>query len=196
MNLLCGKWWSLRYSPGQSNPCDCVVMLYVGEGLKENNCIGSAVFQLSVMFPTSHKQIGPFWCWLQGGWFCVCSRTLWVSPTNSPVRLGVSQLQPLKVFTARVFNALFPHAETLGSMVYLVPHFFLLVYSHVNVGLPGPPAAPSPICSSSHCLATDPLCPSCQFPPLLPVCVRVSLTLRLLDFHENDFLAVLVVLCF
>ena len=25
-----------------------------------------------------------------GGWACVHSRTLWVSPVNSPVRLGVS----------------------------------------------------------------------------------------------------------
>ena len=25
-----------------------------------------------------------------GGWFCVHSRTLWVSPMTSPVRLGVS----------------------------------------------------------------------------------------------------------
>ena len=44
--------------------------------------------QLSVTSAT-HKQIGPFWCWFPGGWVCVCVRTLWVSPMNSPVSLGV-----------------------------------------------------------------------------------------------------------
>ena len=44
----------------------------------------------SVASLATHKQIGPFWCWFSGHWVCVHSRTLWVSPTNSPLRLGVS----------------------------------------------------------------------------------------------------------
>ena len=40
--------------------------------------------------PTTHKWIGPFWCWFLGGWICERSRTPWVPPADSPVRLGVS----------------------------------------------------------------------------------------------------------
>ena len=88
--LLRSKGLSLRCSPGQGNPHCCIVMLYVKEGPRGNNATCLALCQLSVTSPTTHKQIGPFWCWFPGGWVCVCSRTLWVSPTNSPMRLGVS----------------------------------------------------------------------------------------------------------
>ena len=59
-------------------------------GPRGNNATCWALIGLSVTSPTTHKQIGPFWCWVPGGWVCVCSRTLWVSPTNSSMRLGVS----------------------------------------------------------------------------------------------------------
>ena len=39
-----------------------------------------------------------------GRWACVCSRLLWVSPTNSPVRLGFSPAAastPMGVFNQR-----------------------------------------------------------------------------------------------
>ena len=38
----------------------------------------------------THNQIGPLWCWFPSGWACAHSRPQWVSPTTSPVRLGVS----------------------------------------------------------------------------------------------------------
>ena len=72
----------------------------------------------------------------------MCSRTLWVSPTNSSVRLGVSPAAASNangVFNLR-FEALFPQAGALGCLVYLAPQLFLPVYLHVNVGLPAPPA--------------------------------------------------------
>ena len=50
---------------------------------------------------------------------CVCSRPLWVSPRNSPVRLGVSPAAastPAGVFN-QWFEALFPGAGTLGCAV-------------------------------------------------------------------------------
>ena len=40
-------------------------------------------------FQAIDKQSGLFWCWFLGRWACVHSETLWVSPINSPVRLGV-----------------------------------------------------------------------------------------------------------
>ena len=51
--------------------------------------LGLALGWLSVTSSTTHKQIWPFWCWFPGEWACVHSRALWVSPTNSAVRLGI-----------------------------------------------------------------------------------------------------------
>ena len=48
-----------------------------------------ALCWLSVISPSTHKQIGPFVCCFLGGWVCVCSRTLWFSLVSSPVMLGV-----------------------------------------------------------------------------------------------------------
>ena len=79
-----------------------------------------------------------------GGWVCVHSRPLWVSPRNSPVRLGVSPAASTpQVFSIRGFEALFPCTGTLGYPGCLAPQF-LLVYLHANVGLPCLPAAASP----------------------------------------------------
>ena len=78
-----------------------------------------------------------------GGWVCVHSRPLWVSPANSPVRLGVSPAAaspPTGVFSQR-FEALIPRAGALGCEVCLAPQLFFSVYLCANVGLSGPPAA-------------------------------------------------------
>ena len=64
------------------------------------------------------------------------SRTLWVSPRNSPLRLGVSPAAistPIGVFTQR-FEALFLHDGALGCMVCFAPPPFLPVYLCMNVG--------------------------------------------------------------
>ena len=76
-------------------------------------------------------------------WVGLCpSRTLWVSPTNSPVRLGVSPAAappPTGVFSQR-FEVLFLHTGALGCVVCLVPQLFLPVYLQANVGPPSLPA--------------------------------------------------------
>ena len=56
---------------------------------KKNKTACLALTLFSVTSPTGHKWIAPFLCWFLGGWVRVHYRTLWVSPTNSPVRLGV-----------------------------------------------------------------------------------------------------------
>ena len=117
----------------------------LGRGLRENSPACSALCWFSVTSPTTHNQIGHFWSWFSGGWVCVRSRTLWVSPVNSPVRLGVSPTAastPTGVFNKR-FEALFPCAGTLGCVVCLAPQLFLPVYLHMNVGLLGLSAASS-----------------------------------------------------
>ena len=71
----------------------------------------------------THNQNGPLWCWLPSGWACAHSRPLWVSPTTSPVRLGVSPAAaptPMGAFNQRS-EALFPCAGALGYAVCFTP---------------------------------------------------------------------------
>ena len=72
-----------------------------GRGLIGRNGTCSTLCQFSVIPSTTHNQIGPFWCCFPSEWVCVCSRPLWVSPKNSPVRLGVS---PAATPTPQVFS--------------------------------------------------------------------------------------------
>ena len=132
-----------------------------GRGPRGNNATCSALCRRSVTSPTTHNQIGSFWCWFPGGWVCVHSRTLWVSPTNSLVRLEISPTAtspPTGVFN-QWFEALFLRAGTLACEVCLAPQLFLLVYLHANVGPPAPPAAP--LLRVLSTLAAS-LCPSYQ----------------------------------
>ena len=111
-----------------------------GRGLNGNSSVYSALCRFSVTSPTTHNQIGPFWCLFLSGWACVHSRTLWVFPTNSPMRLGVSPAAystPTGVFNQR-FEALFPGTGTLGCCICHAPQFVLPVYLHANVGPPSP----------------------------------------------------------
>ena len=83
-----------------------------GRGSGGNNATCSTLCRFSVTSPTTHKQIGPFWCWFLGRWACVGSRTLWVSPTNSPVKLGVfpaASSTPIGVFSQRLWGFISPH---------------------------------------------------------------------------------------
>ena len=101
----------------------CAVMLYVGEGLRESNGSRSTLHQISIFHSATHNQTGPLWCWFPSGWACAHSRPLWVSPTTSPLRLGVSPAAaptPTGIFNQR-FEALFPHAGALGCVVCFTP---------------------------------------------------------------------------
>ena len=101
----------------------CSVTLYVGEGPRGSNGARFSLFWISIFHSHTHNQTGPLWCWLTSGWACACSRPPWVSPTTSPVRLGVSPAAaptPMGVFNQR-FEALFPCAGALGYKVCLAP---------------------------------------------------------------------------
>ena len=107
--------------PGQGNAGCCAVTLYVGEGLRGSNGAYSTLHRISVTPSATHNQTGPLWCWFPSGWACAHSRPLWVSPTSSPVRLGVSPPAaptPMGVFNQR-FEASFPRARALVCLVYL-----------------------------------------------------------------------------
>ena len=95
------------------------MILYVGEWLRGSNGSPSTLHRVSATPLASHNQIGPLWCWFPSRWACAHSRPLWVSPTTSPVRLGVSPAAaptPTCIFNQR-FEALFPHAGALGYAV-------------------------------------------------------------------------------
>ena len=111
--------------------------LYVGEGLRGSNGAHSTLERISVTPCATHNQIGPLWCWFPSGWACAHSRPLWVSPTTSPVRLGVSPAAaptPTGTFNQR--------SEALFSIRGLDPWVtgllrsppFVLVYLCANVG--------------------------------------------------------------
>ena len=117
------KGQSLRCSPGRGNAGRCAVTLYVGAGPSGNNGARLTVLRLSIFHSATHNQTGPLWCWFPSKWACAHSRPLWVSPTTSPVRLGVSPAAaptPMGVFNQR-FEALFPRAGALGCVVCFAP---------------------------------------------------------------------------
>ena len=102
--------------------------------------------QISVTPSATHNQIGPLWCSFPSGWACAHSRPLWVSPTTSPVRLGVSPAAaptPLDSFTQRS-EALFPSAGALGYVVCFAPCSFVPVYLCESVGPWGLPVVSLP----------------------------------------------------
>ena len=118
------------------------MMLYVVEGPRGSNGAPSTLWQTSVTPSATHNQTGPLWCWFPSEWSYACSRLLWVSPTTSPLRLGISPAATsthTSVFN-QSFEALFPWAGALGRVVCFAPSPFLPVYLCANVGPQGLPA--------------------------------------------------------
>ena len=98
-------------------------MLYVGEGPRGSNGARSTLHRISITPSATHNQTGPLWCWFPSGWACARPSSMWVSPTTSPVRLGVSPAAaptPTGAFNQR-FEALFPRAGALGYAVCFAP---------------------------------------------------------------------------
>ena len=98
-------------------------MLYVGERPRGSNGTRSTLHRTSVTHSATHNQIGPLWCWFLSGLACAHSRPLWVSPTTSPVMLGVSPdaaPTPTGVFNQRS-EALFSCTGALGCSVCFAP---------------------------------------------------------------------------
>ena len=105
------KGRSLRCSPGRGNAGPCAVTLYVGEGPSGSNGARLTLLRLSIFHSDTHNQTGPLWCWFPSRWACAHSRPLWVSPTTSPVRLGVSPAAAPGVLSIRGLRLCFPELE-------------------------------------------------------------------------------------
>ena len=150
-----------------------------GRGPRRTNAACSALCGFSVTSPTTHNQIAPFWCWFLRGWACVRSRTLWVSPTNSPEDGSFSSccLNPHSVFNQR-FETLSPQAGAQGCWSILLPNcssqfIYMGMWDCQVLQLP-------PCCESSL--------PSCLSLPLLLAWMNVSsLTPWLSDVHTVRF---------
>ena len=122
-----------------------------GRGQRGNNAtyLALAHFQLLPLLPTSNlgpSSVDSWVCgfvYILGPCWSIQGTLLWgwefLLPPQAP-----------QVFSVRGFEALFPHAGTLGCVVCLASQLILPVYLHANVGLPVPPAATSPTSSSSH----------------------------------------------
>ena len=83
---------------------------------REGTIALASLHWISVTHCASHNHIGTLRCRFPSGLACAHSRPLWVSPTTSPVRLGVSPAAtptPTGVFNQR-FEALFPPCWSLG----------------------------------------------------------------------------------
>ena len=148
MRLLCSKGQSLTYSPGWGNQRHCVVALYVGEGSERDQGCLPDFQQLSVTSSTTHKWIGPFWCWFLHGWFCVHSNTLWVSLMDSSVSLRVSPGTTTPTdFCSQRFWSFIPPCWILG----------LRGMSHCS-GVP--PGLPTSKCGTTSSTSHHLTCPS------------------------------------
>ena len=196
------KGRSLNCSLGQGNAGCCTVMQYVGEGPRGSNGAHSTLHWISVTPSATHNQIGPLLCWFPSGWACAHSQPLWVSPTTSPVRLGLSPAAaptPTGVFNQR-FEALFPQAGALGCVVCFAP-CRLSGLAARKCGATGSasgrtafPVRPTLHQSRSRHGHASPLRPGCPSPPLLLVWVNVYfLSPWCRTSLPFDFLSILVI---
>ena len=136
-------------------------MLYVGAGPRGSNGARFTLLWISVFHSTTHNQTGPLWCWFPSGWACAHSRPLWVSPTTSPVSLGVS---PAAASTPTAFSIkgsrlYFPELEPWFARSASLPAV-CPVYLRMNVGPRG----------ATHCSACPALRHSESGPLGLSVC--------------------------
>ena len=179
-------------------PCDAV---RGGGAERESNGARCTLCRISVTPSTPHNQIGPLWCWSPSGWACARSRLLWVSPRNSPVRLGFLLLLPqsTQVFSIRGLRLYFPELEPWAARSASLPAVFPVYLRECGAagsasGQTACPVHPTLHQSQSHRGITSPLCPGCPAPPLLPVWMNVYfLSPWCQTSSPFDFLSVLVV---
>ena len=126
--------------------------LYVGEGLSGSNGARFTLLGFQSFTPLPTIKLGPSGAGSRVGGPVHTLGSPWVSPTTSPVRLGVSPAAaptPTGAFNQR-FEALSPHAGALGCAVCFAPS------------------------RSSHTLPVSvPPRPCKSSPPLLPVWMNV-----------------------
>ena len=142
-------------------------------------------FPLLLSLPT--RRLFPFRGWFPGEWVCVCSRIPWISPTDSPVRLGVSPTAtiPTGSYSQGFWGFISLHWNPALRSLSCSPVVPPCLSTYKCKSRPPASASPTPVW---HYIATCSFCPSCLSPPLLPVWMNDScLTPWLSDFHEVWF---------
>ena len=143
------KGRSLRCSPGRGNAGCCAVTVYMGEGPSGSNGTRLTLLRISIFHSDTHNQTGPLWCWFPSKWACAHSRPLWVSPTTSPVRLGVSPAAaptPRGAFNQRFEAFISPSwSPGLRSGLLLCPPFVRFICGRMWCRKVLPAALPAPL---------------------------------------------------
>ena len=167
------KGQRLRYTPGQGNPGHYLCCCTWGDGSeREQWCLLSFTNFLSLL-PLPTSELSPSGADFPGGWVCVLSRTSWVSPGNSPVRLGLS---PTTSTPTRVFNQRFePFSPLHWNPGLCGLSRFPVVPPSLSAGKCGTAYSTSChlsqsasyrlTCSTSFCLVVSPLCPAAPSAP-------------------------------
>ena len=139
------------------------------------------IFSHSLHYPQSNWALLVL---LPSGWSCAHSRPLWVSLTNSPVKLGVSLAAastPTGVFS-QWFEALFPRAGALVCVACCLVHQLLPHWPAAALSTPLHNQPPHWAHQLPPWLKSSP--PGCLSPCLLLVWMNVSsLFPWLSDFH-------------
>ena len=150
-----------------------------GGGIREGTMLLAWLSPCFQSLPSlSTNRLGPFRFWFLGGWACVYSRILWAPWMDSPVKMTVSPTitTPIGFYSQRFWGFSFwPWNPGLCGL------------SHSPVVPPGLSAQVCGISRSPGTALLRVLSARCPTSPLLPVCMNVSLTLWLLDFHTVQF---------
>ena len=127
--------------------------------------------------PTS--TLCPSRCWFAGGWVCAHFRTLWVSPTYSPVRLSVSP------------------AAKIPTDFFLKLWFWILICLYWNPGFQGPSRSPAFPQAYLHTNAGLPVrSSSCRLALPSPPCCLSAPLLLLVEYFFNSLAVGLLYKCF
>ena len=136
-----------------------------------SNGTRSTLHRISDFHSATHNQTGPLWCWFSSKWACAHSRPLWVSPTTSPVRLGISPAAaptPMGVLN-KSLEALFPPRWSPGLRGLLHSPPLVLVYLCMSVGLRGLLVVRLPALFVPHSASLSPATATRVLSALVPV---------------------------
>ena len=143
-----GKALGIRQG-GTTSHC-CIVALYVEDGSVREQCLLLGSRPAFSHFSRYQQANWALLVLIPGGWGFVYTRTLWISPMNSPVRLEVSLMatSPPQVFSISVLRLYFPVLELWVEQSLLVHQW-----------LPHQPAAalPDPFHNPPPCWVPQPL---------------------------------------
>ena len=133
--------------------CDTVCGAGVREGTVQLAWLSTGFQSLP---PLATSKLGPSGADSPGGWICLCFRTLWVSPVNSPVRLGISPATatPTGFYSQRFWGFSFLALEPWVAWSVLLPScssWFICMQMWDHPVYQPPPCPPGPPAAALPC---------------------------------------------